>query len=316
MTNPTDTDLEIANKIGELSEKFVGNEQFDSLRTSVAAIIERRIADIENDRISKVRSIAISGASGAGKSTVVTRLSEQAREMIFQSSVPNGRVVSVTIPSPATFKYVGQRLLRELGYNLTAERPAWYIWDLVRRQLHEGKVLLLHLDEAQGLMAKGANLNDVVDMLKTLMNDPDWPVALILSGTEKLEDILSFDPQLRRRVRPVRYRRLSYLDADKAQAVIAGHCGHLGTEVSDMVASRDHAERLIHSADCQFGLTIEIMVEAMEKMLRSGQSTLQICHFSDVFLDRTGCDDAFNPFLASDYTRIDVRKLFSGKDIK
>ncbi len=46
-------------------------------------------------------------------------------------------------------------VLRELGYHLIVERQAWYIWDIVRHQLRERRVLFLHLDEAQDLSAHG-----------------------------------------------------------------------------------------------------------------------------------------------------------------
>lgn len=94
------------------------------------------------------------------------------------------------------------------------------------------------------------------------------------------------------------------------------HCRHLGIGVSDAAASSSNAERLIHAADCQFGLSIEILIDAMEVMLRADHSTLQIGHFVEAFRDRAACEDAFNPFLAADYVRIDVRRLFAGKDAK
>lgn len=129
--------------------------------------------------------MALSGASGAGKSAAVIQLLKRAREWLDAEGHADLTIVSLRVPSPATLKLVGQSLLRALGFQIGSERQAWYIWDLVRHHLKERKMLFVHLDEAKDLASRGTRheLNAVAAMLKTLMTDTDWPVGIILSGT-------------------------------------------------------------------------------------------------------------------------------------
>lgn len=214
---------------------------------------------------------------------------------------------------PATLKFVGQMILRALGYNLSAERQAWYIWDLVRHQLRQRQLLFLHLDEAQDLSSRGTRieLNSVASMLKTLMTDEHWPVGILLSGTEELEQILNHDPQLARRMDAMHFAPLSpVLHAPDALGLIDGYASRANLGVDLELTEIPLAERLIHAAAFQFGLVIEIIIAAIEVALLEEAQTLQVRHFSLAYEHRTSCSDAFNPFIVSDYHRIDARKVF------
>lgn len=172
-------------------------------------------------------------------------------------------------------------VLRALGYNLTTERQAWYIWDLVRHQLRARKILFLHLDEAQDLSSRGTakELNAVASMLKTLMTDEQWPVGILLSGTEELEVILNHDPQLARRLDTVHFGPLSAVHhAPEVIALVDGYAQRAGISADASVSLLAFAERLIHSAAFQFGLVIEITIAAIEVALLEETDTLTQTH--------------------------------------
>lgn len=311
---------EIANttsRIAALQDYFVSHDRFVPLEERLSLLMERRLADLSADRVTEARGIALSGASGTGKSRAMTQLISRMWKQFADHELSDAAIVSLRVPSPATLKFVGQMVLKALGYQLSAERQAWYIWDLVRFQLRERKVLFLHLDEAQDLSSRGTRneMTSVASMLKTLMTDEDWPVGIILSGTNELEEILNHDPQLARRMNTIRFDPLSAgANAEDVQGLLAGYAelGQLGlaSDTADIPLS----ERLIHAAAFQFGLVIEIIVAAIELAYLRGDNTLSRHHFAQAYADRTACADTFNPFIVDDYYSIDARKVFTRED--
>lgn len=178
-------------------------------------------------------------------------------------------------------------------------------------------MLFLHLDEAQDLSSRGTRneMTSVASMLKTLMTDEDWPVGIILSGTNELEDILNHDPQLARRMYTIRFDPLTAgANAEDVQVLLAGYAelGQLG--LASDTADVSLSERLIHAAAFQFGLVIEIIIAAIELAYLRGDNSLSRHHFAQVYADRTACADTFNPFIVDDYYSIDARRVFTRED--
>ncbi|MDF2143281.1 TniB family NTP-binding protein [Paenirhodobacter sp. CAU 1674] len=312
MTN--DRMQDTARCVTELRDLFIRHERFAPLEHRFTLLSAKRLADIETGRTSEARGIALSGASGAGKSAAIEHLITRARKRLEAEGHGEMTIVSLRVPSPATLKFVGQELLRALGYQIGAERQAWYIWDLVRHHLRERRVLFVHLDEAQDLACRGTRheLNAVASMLKTLMTDGEWPVGLILSGTEDLEDILNHDPQLARRMNTIHFESLSPIaDGENATDLLANYCARGKLTPVEELLTRAHGERLVHAAANQFGLVIELILEAMERAYLAGAASLTAVHFAESYQQRAACGDAFNPFIIPDFYRIDPRQVFT-----
>lgn len=304
----------IAQKIAGLRAQFIRHERFDLLQSQFHMLLEKRLADISAGRSADAHGIALSGASGTGKSCAIAQLIAGAQKELAMSSLPAATIISLRVPSPATLKFMGQVILRALGYNLSAERQAWYIWDLVRHQLKVRKVLFLHLDEAQDLSSRGTKveLNAVASMLKTLMTDPDWPIGILLSGTDELERTLNHDPQLARRMEAFYFAPLSAVGhAPDTVGLIEDYAVRVGLGAAPDAQMIELAERLIHAAAFQFGLVIEIIIAAIELALLERANVLQARHFALAFELRSSCSDAFNPFIVNDYRQIDARKVFT-----
>ena len=301
-------------RITALRGRFITHERYAPLHDRFRLLIEKRLADIGAGRTCEAHGIALSGASGTGKSAATAQLLSQIRAYLAGSSLPGATIISLRVPSPTTLKFVGQTVLRALGYNLTAERQAWYIWDLVRHQLRERRVLFLHLDEAQDLSARGTRheLDAVTSMLKTLMTDAEWPVGILLSGTEELENILNHDPQLARRMDTIHFASLSpVMNAPDVKHLIGGYARRANLTLSDEITDITLSERLIHAAAFQFGLVIEIIIAAIEVALLEDAIYLERRHFVAAYTLRTSCTAPFNPFIVPDYHQIDARKVFT-----
>ena len=299
-------------RIADLEARFVESARFVPLQQRFTMLVQKRLADIAACRTKEALGLALIGESGTGKSCAVAQLIRQLRSAHGEQTIDDSAIISLRVPSPATLKFLGQTILRALGYQLDKERQAWYIWDLVRFQLREQQVLFLHLDEAQDLSSRGTKheLNAVASMLKTLMTDDEWPVGLLLSGTPELEAILNHDPQLARRMRIVRFDPLSAIgDVDNVLGLVAGYAARGALSLGQEVSKAAFAERLIHAAAFQFGLSIKLVIAAIEMAFLERATILRRAHFAAAFEAQTACNDAFNPFIVDDYHHIDARRV-------
>lgn len=150
------------------------------------------------------KGLCVVAPSGAGK----TRMLEET----FRShpAFPNFRIpdkwcplVGITAPSPSTLGQVGIRLLEVMGYALDRDLKENQAWFRVRSQMKINQVLFLWLDDLNNVltMSSEEEIQKVRDTLKDLMNNPDWPLQLIVSGIPDLLPFFRADKQLRRRFR-------------------------------------------------------------------------------------------------------------------
>jgi type II secretory pathway predicted ATPase ExeA len=268
------TDEMVADKIILLSKIFVETPTYLALERLFHDKVEQRRAELKAGVINEARGIALIGASGSGKTTAVRRLLKPFINSAASDEIALAReFLSFTVPSPATLKFVGQTALHAIGYPLQQNRTSQVIWEMVRNHLRAHQTIFLHMDEAQDLWLsqKPSEVQAVINTLKSLMQNQQWPVGLILSGMPVLKDMLNQDPQLARRIFPIVFPRLNLM-ADARQILETVH--HYATEaqiVTDEKLLAEHfAARLIHAADGEYGLLIEYTIAAIGNNLRLG----------------------------------------------
>ena len=225
-------------------------------------------------------------------------------------------MICFLVPAPATRKSVGYGCLTSLGYPLNRGRTGAVIWSNVQTLLSERKVLFLHLDEVQHLYNEKANRESqaVVNTLKSLMQRPDWPTGLILSGTRELQSLVHMDPQLSRRLTPVEFPSIdATTHAKEIKGIVSHYADIAELQVhSGELNSSDFARRLIHAAARELGLVIELIVAAIEDALKRAATVLDKEAFARAFARRSGCSHLGNPIVADDWRGIDARKLLDG----
>ncbi len=290
---------EIGAKIAALRSMFISNDRFESLSDQFGRLLQRRRAEIENDMTVEARGIAVIGSSGSGKTTAIDRMISR-HPAIFRppEDLRYAEIISFQVPSPATLKYVGQTALNALGYPLRRDKPAAIIWDMVRHHLKQRQTLFLHVDEAQDLALSQSDRERaaVVNTLKSLMQNKEWPVGLILSGMPSLGDLLNYDPQLSRRIFPVKFAPISMaLDGDEITGILFAYLEKAALEADDDIKSESFADRLIHAGKGEFGLTIEVIIGAIEEALFAGCESVGLKEFAAFFRRRIGCVDGMIP---------------------
>lgn len=227
------------------------------------------------------RGITIIEPAGGGKTTAVRRL--LARNAALNPEDGPARYLHVQVPSPATLRSLGLEVLRSSGLDEVSSRAkAWDIWGVVRRRLAFLGIAVLWIDEAHDMFLSGSarEIDDMLKMLKSLILGESG-VILILSGTERLSEMTSYDPQVNRRFTKVvpgdlvvggHEQRVGKLVADYAQR--AG----LGLEWSDELSGR-----LIHASRGRFGRTVETVINAIERALHDGVKTLTRTQFAEAW---------------------------------
>jgi hypothetical protein len=312
----TEIQSHVSQKIVSLKRVFAKHPAYLQLSEEFQLLLDRRRAEIEAGIVFEARGIAVIGASGSGKTSAVARLITHTDGLVVDDPVEARKeIVSFQVPSPATLKFVGETALEAVGYPLQHRRTEMIIWDMVRQHLHARKTLFLHLDEAQDLVRHQtiAGLQSVVRTLKSLMQTKVWPVGLILSGMPELKDLLNHDPQLARRIVPIEFPRLVPDRHDKrVVSIVRDYASRVSLDVA-MVLDGEFASRLMHAADREFGLLIEIIIEAIECALLEASDKLHQHHFTAAFRRRSGCLDAYNPFVAVNFERIDARALLKNE---
>ncbi len=307
--NSDDIDLQIA----ELRSAFVSHQAFQNLEMIFDRHLRRRRAAFRLGSRGEARGIALIGASGSGKSTAADRLFDNHPSLVLPTEGQDvAEVIRLQVPSPATLKNVGATILSGLGYPLARDKSAAIIWTQVRQFLQLRSTLFVHLDEAQDLyISKGFKArNDVVNTLISLMNDKDWPVGLVLSGTPDLIKMINSDVQLKRRMDVVHLDAVSWIshEAD-VKGLFAGFVSKSGLGNDVELGEDAFLKRLVHAGGNEFGLIIDMILCGIEEALYVESDQLKLAHFAEAFRRKSGCIPAFNPFLAEDYRTIDVKAV-------
>lgn len=136
-----------------------------------------------------------------------------------------------------------------------------------------------------------------------------------LSGTCELRDLVNIDPQLARRLIPIEFAPiLAVTHTDSVIAIIREYAGLAALEIHAEVEKQDHIRRLIHTAANELGLTIEMIISAIEEALLHREEQLTAAAFRRAYRRKAGCSDVLNPFVVADWQSIDTRKLFNANE--
>lgn len=282
---------------------------------------------------SETRALVLTGRTGAGKSTMVSRIIS-AHPAFHGFGVQNSgcRAVSVSTPSPCNPKALGLEILRVLGFPMAPERPLPAVWSRVReRLLFQGKVVL-HLDEIHNVLetANKPELKQIRMLLKTFLVSPEWPLVLVLSGLPEVipffeglndtsdETNASADTkgEVRRRSVFVELRSLRLPRDTKMIAAAIEDMAAVAGMSSDEDIDVKIVPRLIHASLYELGTSMEIAHEAIDQCLIADKQplVLDIKHFVLAYRERTGCDDTVNPFKVVNWRKVDCTLVLKASE--
>ncbi|WP_353474261.1 TniB family NTP-binding protein [Salipiger sp. H15] len=252
------------------------------------------------------RGVVLVEGAGGGKTSLIHHVLSTYPALQSDDSECR-RWLGVRVPSPATIKALGLEILRASGYpEVSSSRKEWDIWKLVRHRLQELGTAVLWIDEAHDLFRAGKQVEDILKMLKSVMQGPG-AVIMILSGIDSLWNIASYDDQVKRRYAKVSLPAVSAASHEGQLVRLMGkYCekaGLLPPPSSDLIS------RLVFASRGRFGRCIENIIAAIEAALLRGDSQLAVEHFAEVWAMHEGAAPGKNVFLSSRWTEIDLSKL-------
>ncbi len=286
----------------KLHQVYIGTDRDDEFATALDACLDGLAILGKDGSRFEGRGIAVLADSGAGKTTTIGRALK--RHPLFSEAgvnAPGCRAVSVKCLGSCTLRVLGEMLLEASGYvGLKEGLRENVVWQMLRARLKTLGVVCVHVDEVNNLL-ENSNADDhqrIVNNCKALINNPEWPVVLVISGTPMIGEAFRRDTQLRRRIDWMRLPHLqSPDDNDTLAAYVAALC-----RIADVAHPAEFgaaiAPRLVHASDRQLGTAAEIAVTAVERAIDGG-GPLKIEDFATAFARRTGCDATQNPFVAA-----------------
>jgi hypothetical protein len=297
--------------------KYIRSNRDAALEEGVDFLIERIVTRRNPDGAAtdanrrEGRALVVLGESGAGKTTAVTRV--LSRHLAFPGYGVKGSgclLVTVSVRGPCSLKQLGRQLLAALGYPLVADRTKDMVWEMVRARIEKLGVRVIHFDEIQNVTTT-ATVDEAIKIrntLKSLLNDIDHPVCLIMTGLPEFRPFIGRDFQNVRRSCFISFEPLSPGDFETVRLTVVGLA-----EVAVLSVDTDEADdivpRLVHAATRQMGIAIEMIHDAIDNALRCGAKALTLDDFADIFARRTGNASVANPFIANDWEVINCGRM-------
>ena len=264
-------------------------------------------------------ALVLVGESGAGKSLSLKRL--VGRHPAFPGyMVPRSgcAAVYVRIPSFCTPKALGRITLRQLGLPIKGNPPSHIIWEMVYERIEKLKKVALHFDEMHNVTryATDDEIDDIRNMIKTLVVSPTWPIILLISGLPEIVDLTQPITEIRWRCRPVEFRPL----------ILPDGVSEIETAIEDLAKTANLIwnnpihdalpARLIHAALYQIGTSIEVTQDAIRIALKAGSEGLTREHFAEAYTVRSGCLPSENPFVVPNWAEVDCTAVLGRRKVE
>jgi hypothetical protein len=262
-----------------------------------------------NGRRGKGNAFFITGQSGAGKTDIVEHLllgnpMLQPRQVGVTSVKP---YIEITLQGPATLAVLARGILGACGYPVKSTLSETSLWELLPSQLHNAKVLLIHIDETQHLIGRGVDKARVTSTIKGLMNYKPWPMSFVLSGMPELNNLKLHDSQAERRSYSFALEGLDPEgDGELIGEIIKKHCDAAGIKCDALLAT-DMPKRIAHAANYQFGRICEVVISGIHHAVLADERELTREQFARAYRDHSNTRgyDEMNPFHADDWRSLE-----------
>jgi len=301
-------------RIAHMATTYVGTARDKLLDHAFDAIVENSAAEAFG-KASKQRVLFVIGESGSGKTTAVEK--HLAKRPQFKPRVrSDGTLVHPMIwmeaPKPLTRKGLAKAGLKALGHEVTNRSlTETELFDLWKTQICAQGVLFLAIDEMQHVIRgpSAKEVQDVADIVKSLVQIPGWPLHLILSGVPALGRFLEQEGETERQLKErsiiVEFQPMTYPDDVKVMIKVIQRIVTVDAELeADGLKEKEFIHRLLHAASGAFGSMIQITRKACENAMRSNRDVVSIKDFEVAYALASGCRAAQNIFTATNWNQL------------
>lgn len=293
----------------------------------------------------EARGLLVTGDSRLGKTTEIKKIIDTFNH--GENYLIDGRkakIITCNLSGTVTWKTLGIRTLRALGYEVKPARSMEYIWGLVVHQMRGQGVVGIHYDECQHAFktpkpGRGRPADDdpnriLLDSFKTLMKDMPWPAVLIFSGVPELSRHIARYGQLDDLLNPIQFENIDLdavrnfwmdtdeglqeverSDRDELLSLLFSYFDFAGIDFTPL-SSRDFLNRLVHACASKWGLIIELVIEVLTFAQMRNTKVVTVADFAFQFSRRSRIPADYSPFTHPNYREaFDSLKLLEKIDV-
>ncbi|WP_458791622.1 TniB family NTP-binding protein [Yoonia sp. MH D7] len=305
-----------------LSQRFVKTNQQTIILNKLLLLNEERNCLASMGSLETIDGMAIVAPTGSGKTRTLDWVFSEVQKLNATGidGEADHKIISVRVRTPANLRTAAEAVMKEIGYPVAvryiAEAALPTLWEKVHFQLKAKNVTILHLDEAQDIwgQANKPQRKAVINTLKSLSQNKEWPVILVLSGTEEMKEMLNVDQQLGRRIKPTEITPIAKAtDAKTVRSVITSYVAESGLSGFTETDPK-FIDRFFVACCNRLGIAVKIIIGAIQQAVLVGDTALDQKHFTRAFTHISDCEIAMNPFIAEDWQDIDASKLWATKE--
>ena len=291
------------------------DDMFDDVIETLDAASASSRATSHIGRMSEGYPLLGLGASGTRKTSTFARMIHKRPEFegfSYEPHLNSSPLISVKAPSPCTLRVLGITIGRAMGLPLTDGLAENEVWDLIMDNVATRNVRFVHIDEFQHVL-ENRNVVDIAKIrnaMKRLVQTPQHPVWLLITGMPEVAIMIEGDIQLWRRKSYVLFEELIFeRDADLCIGVIEFFASKKAKLTYEELKAPDSVHRLMHASLFRLGVAIDVVIKAIRVALKAGSTALKVEHFALAYHSFTGCQASANPFLVpGDFTQVEVDK--------
>lgn len=221
--------------------------------------------------------LLITGESHMGKSSMINHWLDT-NEALAPYEIENGNfaypVFRCKAPSRCDLSGLGREMAWRMGYRTQRKLEESLIFQRVRAQLQIKGIKLVYIDEFQhvvrGPRRKGPE--HLVDSLKNMLQEDDWPIHIILSGLPEAAEIYKKDEseQMEGRVVDIAMKPLNYREHGAHIVTMIEDVLEIAGLTSSMPFLDEFVAQLFHGSRNRLGMVFRVLHGAIEDVLDSG----------------------------------------------
>jgi hypothetical protein len=301
---------DMAALVTTLEGDFFPTGTYNLFRKRVFQVLELREERLKKG-ITEQKGAALIGPAGVGKSHMAEQVVVEYAEWVKASGGREfgSKIVSVIVPAKATVIATCNAILRALGYPIVSSRTEDYLVTLVTIHLREHRIAALHLDEVQdsGRHKTSDSIETYAKRFRNMMQDKEWPICLIMTGTLEGRRFINHDGTLTRRLKPVEILPMTYEhEGLLLRKAVLRFLERVDLTHGGLLDQTEFIRILMHAGAYRFGMAIEIAIEAIGEAKSESASEITVDHFAEAYFVRMNCDDELNPFYTPAWKGIDT----------
>ncbi|WP_083374457.1 ATP-binding protein [Methylobacterium sp. C1] len=254
------------------------------------------------------------GQPGAGKTYAIKMAIRSYPDLFpgYGERFSDCPIVTFNANSQGTHRSLGEHILEEAGLNPRTSLVNTKVWNMVIRNWEASGRYIIHIDDSYRI-GRSASKSEFVGIRDKFAEIQDWkgcPFGLLISSTPEIAPLFETEGGMFRRLNAtVHFKPMSDVELTTSiRPLIARYAAVYGLKI-DLPEDAEFVFRHGHACNRAFGRSVEIIMDAVNLALTSQDRTIRVASFADALHRRYAWPALANPYLATQWWKIDVQKL-------